>query len=445
MNDIIISGLFIGIWIWALSWVERDLNAVEKRYIRLSVGLHLVCALTMGPITLYLLGGGDMYGYHLAGTQFAQMARDDPFRVIPALIELSLRTTPSIPLLDINPGSATATMNGMVGLLYLFTNDSLYGACILIAAGTFFAKVVIYRVFRHSLPELPITQVLVAALLIPSVVYWSSGILKEPVAMLGFGLIWSGIFRVLAKKVGPRAILQFGSGVVLVGLIKAYWLVPLGAALGAWFAAQSLRAKLVMSTRLLLLLFGAILAGGLISGTAALFPRYSVDRLASESAQLRGTYARVEGGSSYSLIDSDEEDEERLPVSALPLALTSVLLRPVVFEARTGLQIINSLEMAVFAFLLLRAWLRKGLLGSVRACVASPFLVFCCVFVLGLSVGVGLSTTNMGSLSRYRIPIMPFYAIILIALGHQAHTPSRGRSPASSLASRRQRYPVGLR
>jgi hypothetical protein len=46
-----------------------------------------------------------------------------------------------------------------------------------------------------------------------------------------------------------------------------------------------------------------------------------------------------------------------------------------------------------------------------------PFLVFCVVFVITFGIAVGLTSTNLGTLSRYRSPILPFFAVLLLVLG----------------------------
>jgi hypothetical protein len=40
--------------------------------------------------------------------------------------------------------------------------------------------------------------------------------------------------------------------------------------------------------------------------------------------------------------------------------------------------------------------------------------MFCTVFVLALALGTGLATTNMGTLSRYRAPMEPFFFILIM-------------------------------
>jgi len=60
--------------------------------------------------------------------------------------------------------------------------------------------------------------------------------------------------------------------------------------------------------------------------------------------------------------------------------------------------------------------LRTRRTGSLRAILKSPFLVFCVAFVLPFSLAVGVAAPNLGSLSRYRIPMMPFYVCLLVSL-----------------------------
>jgi len=45
------------------------------------------------------------------------------------------------------------------------------------------------------------------------------------------------------------------------------------------------------------------------------------------------------------------------------------------------------------------------------------------------SVAVGLATTNLGTLSRYRMPMMPFYVTFILLLGQQLTERTRTPQP----------------
>jgi hypothetical protein len=45
-----------------------------------------------------------------------------------------------------------------------------------------------------------------------------------------------------------------------------------------------------------------------------------------------------------------------------------------------------------------------------------PRILMSFIFAIVFAVGVGAATANFGTLSRYKIPSMPFYMIILLLL-----------------------------
>ena len=47
---------------------------------------------------------------------------------------------------------------------------------------------------------------------------------------------------------------------------------------------------------------------------------------------------------------------------------------------------------------------------------SDPYLLFCFVFSVTLGIIIGFSTFNFGTLVRYRLPILPFYSFMLLAI-----------------------------
>ena len=96
------------------------------------------------------------------------------------------------------------------------------------------------------------------------------------------------------------------------------------------------------------------------------------------------------------------------------MGLLNTFFRPAIFEARNAPMFVAGLETSLIALAML------SVLGAWRATIGtlvrSPFLVSGTVFVFVFGVGVGLATRNLGSLSRYRMPMMPFYATTLLIL-----------------------------
>ena len=70
----------------------------------------------------------------------------------------------------------------------------------------------------------------------------------------------------------------------------------------------------------------------------------------------------------------------------------------------------------VVTWLLIVAIRRHGFTGLLRAIQGSPFLLMCSVVTVVGCTFVGLATLNFGSLARYRVPFLPFYGALVVAL-----------------------------
>ena len=77
----------------------------------------------------------------------------------------------------------------------------------------------------------------------------------------------------------------------------------------------------------------------------------------------------------------------------------------------------NAVETTVLTILCLRVLIIRNLEDVRRQIADNPFLVFCLVFVLACGIAVGLTSTNLGTLSRYRCPLLPFFVVLLLVLG----------------------------
>jgi hypothetical protein len=77
---------------------------------------------------------------------------------------------------------------------------------------------------------------------------------------------------------------------------------------------------------------------------------------------------------------------------------------------------VAALETAAFLVLAFRAFRRRPPRETWQTVVGSPPLAFCVVFCAVFGVGVGLMTTNLGALSRYRMPLIPFFVVLLLVL-----------------------------
>jgi hypothetical protein len=214
-------------------------------------------------------------------------------------------------------------------------------------------------------------------------------------------------------------------GAIPIWLIKPYILFPLALAGGSWYYwARSLKRGRV-GVRPAYLAFAAVLGVGGIALLGQYFPEYAPDTFSTRTHELQQIGRGMRGGSNY-VLGGEMPTTLSGQVAYAPAALLTSLFRPSIFEVRNLLMLANAVETTALTLLFARILFTRNL-GNVRRQIAdNPFLVFCLVFVVAFGIAVGLVSSNLGTLSRYRSLIVPFFAVLLLVLGW----PRRATSPA---------------
>jgi hypothetical protein len=203
----------------------------ETRLVSAALLAHVVAAILMVVITREVYGYGDMLKYHRLGRMVADEVRSGvaPLTEVFALI---FQRETRYSFLD-GAGTATGTVHGLSALLALVFFDSLPAACIAVALASASAKIALYRTFRDRVPSSHRALLFAALVLVPSFVFWSSGVLKEGFAVAGLGwLVWAlAPFARITPRVARDALrLPIAAAAAsLIGLTKPYLLFPLGA------------------------------------------------------------------------------------------------------------------------------------------------------------------------------------------------------------------------
>ena len=387
---------------------------------------HVAASFAMLWIIENLYGGiGDAMSYLRQGELLAEYARIDLVDHVPQLVSLVVRGAPALPFDLPSIGSSTSAMAGLAGLMMLVL-DSIWAANLAMSMLAFGGQVALFLAIARLLPLEARSRIAPAMLLLPSVVFWSSGVQKEAVVMWGLGGLVFALTELRAQVIGRAALLGIPS-VTAIMLVKPYVLFPLVLAVGAWIYLQ--RTGQERRVRPAVLVAGIAVGVGGVILLGRLFPEYSVESL-GELAALQRSYGTQVGGGSFVEVVDPEERSLLGQLTFAPFALLTTLFRPVIFEASNATMLMSALETTLLAALAIRLPFAVGLRESLRRLRYSPTLSAAAVFVVLLALGVGLSTTNLGTASRYRIPLMPLFATILLVLGTKRVAVKRQRSSA---------------
>jgi hypothetical protein len=83
--------------------------------------------------------------------------------------------------------------------------------------------------------------------------------------------------------------------------------------------------------------------------------------------------------------------------------------------------LLSALEALFLLGLTIRLFYRNKLLHITQS-IRSPIILFCLIFAIIFAFGVGISTYNFGTLSRYRIVMVPFYVMAIYMLDLHAQS-----------------------
>ncbi|MGD8317993.1 MAG: hypothetical protein PVH76_09600, partial [Myxococcales bacterium] len=350
MSDVlpILVVTIVGAFLVALC--SRGFSRRERKWVTAAFFLHVAFACAQVPIAYEFYGGSDMFLYFSYGDILARMMGHDPMHVIPEVTALLLQQPTRLPFTIIGAGTATGSMSALAAWSFFIFGPSKYATGIVFAMLSLSGKIAMYRVFRANVPDLSRFAVAIATLFVPSFVFWSSGLIKEAVAVAGLG--WSLFGLHLWIREGRPAL---GWALICLGalpvlIIKPYILFPFVLAGGAWYYwSRSLRRGRVRVRPAYLAIAAGLGIGGIIF-LAQHFPEYSLDTFGSRASQLQQIGRGLRGGSNYVL--SGEIPSSFLgQLTYAPAALLTSLFRPLIFEVRNLMMLANAAETTVLLLL----------------------------------------------------------------------------------------------
>ncbi|NND76887.1 MAG: hypothetical protein HKN39_01730 [Flavobacteriales bacterium] len=256
----------------------------------------------------------------------------------------------------------------------------------------------LYHFFRAKF-KLPKWILLLSLFLVPSFLFWSSGVLKESILIFALGLtlfhffvntksmkwLWLVLTFTLLLWIKTYVLLTLLPGLLFIGLNKVSPLDPLW----NWIACASI---LIISVYLSPLIGGPDPVAHLIQKQKDFF-----DLVAS--LQPNSTYYLPEINSFSDVFWN------------LPRAVFSVLFRPFAWEFNGALDALAAMEnLALLVLVILAVVYRKKDLSIKK------WNTFHWSFILCLAGVIGLVTPVFGALVRYKVPLLPFLIIAMFAV-----------------------------
>jgi len=393
-------------------------DEVNRRYFLPALTVRIVGALAVGFIYQFYYGGGDTMAYHTHGSRHIWEAFvDNPLYGLQLLFSNGQHQPETFAYSSqiwYFRDQQSFFVIRAAAVFDLITFSSYSGTAVLFAGVSFFGAWLLFRTFYEIYPDFH-RWLAVSCLFIPTVFFWGSGIFKDTLTLASLGVATFCIFRIAAQgRFSVRYLLGILLSFWVIYSIKIYILLCFVPAVFLWITAKYVMQVRQMVARILLLpvALAVVLVLGFftIEQVAEDDPRYNLDKLA-ETAQVTaydiGFWTGKDAGSRYSLGELDGSYGGMLRLA--PQAVNVSLFRPYLWEVNNPLMLLAALEsLALLLFTIyVVVYARTNLLTR----VTQPEVLFCMTFALIFAFAVGVSTYNFGTLSRYKIPLMPFYMV----------------------------------
>lgn len=289
-------------------------------------------------------------------------------------------------------------------VIYLFSFGYYHVHTLVLSTLSFIGLTGIYRTYIYEFSERK-KELILACFLIPSVLFWGSGILKESILIFGIGIFVFAFTRVMYVKKNIKYILVVLGTLGLLAITKTYVLIVLIPSVLAWIMIYYFKLQKIGWT------FFMVNIGLIVLVFNAKHINQSIDLTGNLKYKQRDfiNVARdTKAGSTIKLGELDDTAWSYLKNT--PQAIVNGMFRPTLIEVKNIFFALTAIENTFFMVLIILVlfFFKKPTIKQL------PYLYFGLYFTLLLTILIGLTVPVLGAISRYKIPIMPFTMSILL-------------------------------
>jgi hypothetical protein len=402
----IILTIIHALLIFFITWSMYKKNAAFKQLYWPALGAKLIAGVCLGFVYTYYYSVADTLDYFRDASRLAALARTDLSSYMNLL--LYNEHLESMPLVFHQPRALFLTK--ITSVFNILTFDNYWVTGCYFSLISFWACWHLVQIIHRYIPSAGLAAV-VAFLFVPSVVFWTSGLLKESLAIGALFYLTAFFLEIWFDK--KMSVARYVFAVIALWLLwnlKYYYVgvfvpVVLTSVIYKFTVAKRFRLSPLREG----LLWLAILIAPILAASF-LHPNFNFDRLLEVIVINNGGYNELSApGDAVGFSDLRPE-----PLSLLknaPWALFSGLFRPLLWEASSVIQLIPGVENAVILVLFIAALfgLKKYSTATHRVLIFSVI-----VYIALLCVLITIAAPNFGTLSRYRTGYFAFFVFIIL-------------------------------
>jgi hypothetical protein len=303
------------------------------------------------------------------------------------------------------------------GLLSFFTFKSYMCIGLLMTYFSFIGCWLLFLVFTDKYPKLT-KEIAMATLFIPSVFFWSTGILKETLVMGALGLFIYTTYSIFLKKQSSILLWFFLSiAFLIIALIKTVFALVLIPCIFLWvFSSNQILFK-TSYQKLGTFMLSVVAAVSLMYFIANKTDKFKMDKIVEQAFRYQNKQ-QSDSNSSYSL--GYIESTLGGILKSIPIATFTGIFRPSVLDIKKVILAPAALENLGLTLLLLFSIYKtsRRRFSETLKIVTNPDFIFCLIFGLIIFFISGFTALNLGILVRHRLFALPFFTLALLFLSH---------------------------
>lgn len=418
LRDLIVTPILL-VLIFGGTYLIRDYvtDPVTRRYFFPAITVKLFGSIALGCIYQFYYSGGDTFMYHSYGSRLVwESIFDSPIQGLSLIFKDAgdysnvYKYASQIYFFKDPPSYFVIRMASVFDLL---TFSTYSGTALLFAVFSFCGTWALYLTFYKQYPNSH-RSLAFGICFIPTVFFWGSGILKETIVMASIGISTYCFYTLfIEKKTKWTKILLLLVSLYFIFSVKKFVLQAFIPAVLIWILASNF--KKIQSLAVRILLIPIVIAIAIASSYFSIVKvgegddKYDVTKIAQTAKvtayDIRYWSGRA-AGSGYELGELDGTFNSMLKLA--PQAINVTLFRPYIWEVKNPLMLMSALEGTVFFLIVAVILVKKK--RFLFASFSDPNFLFCLVFSISFAFAVGVSTFNFGTLARYKIPMMQFFA-----------------------------------
>lgn len=384
-------------------WKSINNTGLSPRTIRILLFIKLAAGLLLGWITHRFYKANDYWDMNKEGFKEYQLLKDHPMEFLTNLFYSPY--TDKYGRFFNAVGSYWNDLRNnivikLVALSNLISGGSYYLNSLLFNICSFLGCIFLFKLFIKIFPE-KYWQSIVCAFLIPSTLYFTSGIHKDLLVFTSLCFYFNYLHRLANEKYEIKLLIKLFISLLIILLVRNFVVVPLlPLSLVYLLAVKSSFRTSTLFISVALLAFITLLIFDLTESAYSPL-QLIVDR--------QYDFLQLEPGDSQLVVQELQPNLKNFVLN-LPTSLEHVFLRPYIWEQGNFFYLPIAVELMLLQLLLvvLPFYFKSS------NCYDKPLLYLFVFFSLFMFVVIGFTIPNLGAIVRYRSIYLPFLAFPLL-------------------------------